>query len=268
MSQIQPSQPSELGKIEQVLMKGDLAALNEPQRLSYYKQVCESLGLNILTRPLDYIQLNGKLTLYATKGCAEQLRRIHKVSIKVVGREVLEGIYVVTAQASLPDGRVDESTGAVPIDNLKGEARANAYLKCETKAKRRVTLSICGLNMLDETEVESIPNVRPPLPVEQPSEDGGDGILIDEYKIPFGKWKARTIEQVYRDHGAAGISNYLAYLESTAEKEGKPIQGVVKDFIERCESYVAAFENAPVTNWTNDEPIPPMLEIDNPQQIN
>jgi hypothetical protein len=29
-------------------------------------------------------------------------------------------------------------------------------MKCETKAKRRVTLSICGLGMLDETELETI----------------------------------------------------------------------------------------------------------------
>src|SRR6185312_3719783 len=33
-------------------------------------------------------------------------------------------------------------------------------MKAETKAKRRVTLSICGLGMLDETEVDSIPDAR------------------------------------------------------------------------------------------------------------
>lgn len=56
----------------------------------------------------------------------------------------------------MPHGRQDESIGAVPIAALKGEALANAMMKCETKAKRRVTLSICGLGMLDETEVESV----------------------------------------------------------------------------------------------------------------
>jgi len=30
-------------------------------------------------------------------------------------------------------------------------------MKCETKAKRRATLSICGLGMLDESELETIP---------------------------------------------------------------------------------------------------------------
>jgi len=40
---------------------------------------------------------------------------------------------------------------------LQGESLANALMKAETKAKRRVTLSICGLGMLDETEIGSIP---------------------------------------------------------------------------------------------------------------
>ena len=33
-------------------------------------------------------------------------------------------------------------------------------MKAETKAKRRATLSICGLGMLDETEIETIPDAR------------------------------------------------------------------------------------------------------------
>ena len=34
-------------------------------------------------------------------------------------------------------------------------------MKAETKAKRRVTLSICGLGVLDETEVENVPHQAP-----------------------------------------------------------------------------------------------------------
>jgi hypothetical protein len=43
------------------------------------------------------------------------------------------------------------------LGNLKGDALANALMKSETKAKRRVTLSIAGLGWLDETELETIP---------------------------------------------------------------------------------------------------------------
>ena len=51
--------------MEQVLIKGDLNNLNEEERARYYTRVCESVGLNPLTQPFQYITLNGKLTLYA-----------------------------------------------------------------------------------------------------------------------------------------------------------------------------------------------------------
>jgi len=46
----------------------------------------------------------------------------------------------------------------------------NALMKAVTKAKRRVTLSICGLGMLDETEVETIPSARPVVVVPETGE--------------------------------------------------------------------------------------------------
>ncbi len=147
-------------QIENVLVNGDVGKMPPEQRLAYYQQVCASLGLNPLTKPFSYIVLNGKTVLYALKDCTEQLRNNRGVSLQIPSREVHEGVYVVTARATLPSGRQDESTGAVSIDALKGEARANAMMKAETKAKRRVTLSICGLGMLDETEVETIPNAK------------------------------------------------------------------------------------------------------------
>lgn len=145
--------------LEQVLIGGDLSKLNPSDRVLYYKAVCASVGLNPLTKPFEYITLNGKLTLYARRDCTDQLRQIHKVSIEIRAREIVEDCYVVTARAS-NSIRQDESIGAVPIAGLKGDARANAMMKAETKAKRRVTLSVCGLGMLDETEVDSIQGAR------------------------------------------------------------------------------------------------------------
>lgn len=146
-----------LDDIEQVVVNGDLSRLQPPQRLAYYKSVCNSLGLNPLTKPFDYITLNGKLTLYAKRDAADQLRKIHGVSVAITNRERIDDVYVVSAKASTKDGREDESIGAVNISNLKGDALANAFMKAETKAKRRVTLSIVGLGWLDETEVETVP---------------------------------------------------------------------------------------------------------------
>jgi hypothetical protein len=144
--------------MEQVVIGGDLSKLSAADRLTYYRNVCESVGLNPLTKPFDYLTLSGRMVLYARKDATDQLRSLKGVSVQITGRERVEDVYVVTARAVTSDGRTDESTGAVTIGSLKGDALANALMKAETKAKRRVTLSICGLGMLDETEVETIPD--------------------------------------------------------------------------------------------------------------
>jgi hypothetical protein len=147
--------------LEAVLLGGDLSRLPAEQRLKYLANVCTSLGLNPLTRPLEYILLSGKLTLYARKDATEQLRRLHGVSILELTSERFGDLFVVTAKAQDKAGRTDVATGAVALGGLKGEALANAVMKAETKAKRRLTLSICGLGILDESELASIPDARP-----------------------------------------------------------------------------------------------------------
>jgi hypothetical protein len=155
--------------IERVLVTGDLAALTPAQRVEYYSRVCTSLGLNPLTKPFAYIVLNGKLTLYALRDCADQLRKIHGVSIDLADAVMHGDVFVVKAKATDRTGRTDASNGAVSIKGLAGEALANALMKAETKAKRRVTLSICGLGMLDETEVETVADRRAGPAVEVPA---------------------------------------------------------------------------------------------------
>jgi hypothetical protein len=145
--------------VETVLVGGDLSKLTPAQRVSYYTAVCKSLGLNQLTRPFDYLVLNGKMVLYARRDATDQLRAIKGISIVITARETISDVYVVTAQAS-EGGRTDESTGAVSIKGLVGDALANAMMKAESKAKRRVTLSIVGLGLSDESEVEAIPGAK------------------------------------------------------------------------------------------------------------
>src|ERR1019366_8282527 len=142
---------------ERALILGDLAGLKQDERLNYYKAVCESVGLNPLTKPFDYITLNGKMVLYATRACTDQLRKIHGVSVLELKKEWQEGVLSVVCKVSDKSGRTDVATGALMVLNLKGNDLANALMKAETKAKRRATLSICGLGVLDETEIETIP---------------------------------------------------------------------------------------------------------------
>jgi hypothetical protein len=141
--------------MERVLLLGDLSKLNAQERTSFYMQTCQSLGLNPLTRPFDYIRLSGREVLYAKRDAADQLRKINRISLEIVDRKISGDLLVVTVRATAPEGRTDEDMGVVPVKGLAGEALSNAMLKAMTKAKRRVTLSICGLGMLDETEVRS-----------------------------------------------------------------------------------------------------------------
>lgn len=139
--------------LEKVLLGGDISSLKAEQKIAYYKSVCDSVGLNPLTKPFDFIRLQGKEVMYVKREATEQLRKINKVSINISGRELIGDAYIVTAKAYTKN-REDESTGVVFIKGLVGEALANAYMKAETKAKRRVTLSICGLGLMDEIEIE------------------------------------------------------------------------------------------------------------------
>lgn len=180
--------------LEKVVIGGDLSKLDPGERLVYYAKVCESVGLNPLTQPFEYINLNGKLRLYAKRDCTDQLRAIHSISIRIVARELVGGIYVVTAQAKDKKGREDESTGAVNVQGKNGDDLANAYMKAETKAKRRVTLSIAGLGLLDESEVDTVdpttgateqePEQRPVIPMPQParSESKAEETKVDPNK--------------------------------------------------------------------------------------
>lgn len=146
--------------IEQVVVGGDLSALSAPQRVSYYHKVCESVGLNPLTRPFEYLKLNGKLVLYARRDAADQLRTIHGISLSKPAIEYVDDLVIVTVEAINRQGRTDTDLGAVSCKGLQGEAKANAMMKAITKAKRRVTLSLAGLGWLDDTEVDSIPGAQ------------------------------------------------------------------------------------------------------------
>ena len=142
--------------LAKVILEGDLSKLKPDEKVMYYKQVCDSVGLNPLTQPLAFIRFQGKEVLYAGKNCTEQLRDLHGISLKIVDKQKIDDLYIVTAEATNRHGRSDSATGAVNLKGLSGDNLANAVMKAETKAKRRVTLSISGLGFLDESETDSI----------------------------------------------------------------------------------------------------------------
>ena len=143
-----------------IVLRGDLSGLNEDQKKQYYLYRCKQVGLDPAAKPFDLLTLNGKQILYANASATQQLCALHKLSTQITHRERVDGIYLVSVRVTGSDGRVSENQGAVDVGNLVGERLANAILKATTKAIRRSVLAHCGLGMLDETEVETIPQAR------------------------------------------------------------------------------------------------------------
>lgn len=205
--------------IERVAVMGDLSGLHSQERVQYYTALCRSLGLNPLTKPFEYLELDKKLVLYATRGATDQLREAKQVSVRVTKRETDDvlGIHTVEVEASTPDGRVDFASGVVALEREGGEWKssqngkryfqgngvfslmrgtdlANAMMKAETKAKRRATLSICGLGWMDESEVSDVAQARRVVV------DSDTGEVLEEERQRLVD-ELRTLAQAARELG-------------------------------------------------------------------
>lgn len=208
------------GNLITAISTGNISKLTSAEKLFYVKMICDSVGLNPITKPFEYMTLKGKEVLYANKGCAEQLRNIHNIKITIISKESIDGTFYVTARASMPNGREDEDIGACPIATAKydvktntylyvpypPEERSNAVMKAMTKAKRRVTLSICGLNMLDESEIDSIPktfiNADYKLAEAQssdPKEDDQSKNLLPKIPTPLDEYQLHIKKMIFTE---------------------------------------------------------------------
>ena len=158
---------------ESIVLRSDLSGLDQNQKKEYYLYRCKQIGLDPAAKPFDLLKLNGKEVLYANASCTQQLCSIHRLSTQITHRERMDDIFLVSVRVTGADGRVSENAGAVAIGNVKGDALANSILKATTKAIRRAVLAHCGLGMLDETEVETIPDavrVSPMVPTHVPKD--------------------------------------------------------------------------------------------------
>ena len=175
--------------LNNIILNGDISGLKDSEKLIYYKRICERYGLDPVGKPFQIIKFqDGKQTLYCTREGCQQLSFINNVSHQITDRQIQETtegkIFLVTARAVLPTGRFSESIGAVPLYKADGrwinqqppkksyfetngkyirliaDNYCNALMKTETKAKRRATLDLLGLGIMEEQEVETIPNVK------------------------------------------------------------------------------------------------------------
>ena len=146
--------------LESLVLRGDISGLTAAQKVQHYLGMCRILGLDAATQPLAYLRLSGKEVLYVTRSATDRLAAMHGLNREIIdGPRVMDlaGTKLVYAvcRATLPGGRYETATATLPLSDP-----ATVLMKAETKAKRRATLAILGLGLLDETEVDSIPGAQ------------------------------------------------------------------------------------------------------------
>jgi phage recombination protein Bet len=88
---------------------------------------------------------------------------------------------------------------------------------------------------LQDDAKDELPRIAP----EQPGAFDGDPGRDLGYRIPFGKYAKRSLEEVSLDD----LRSYVDYIERKALKDKQPIQGQVKEFVDRAVAHITAFEN-------------------------
>lgn len=265
--------------MESVVIKGDLSKLTAQERGQYYMAVCKSVGLNPLTKPFEYITLNGKLTLYALRNCTDQLRAIHNISVVDMTEGERGDVCIVTCKVANSEGRTDIAKGAVNLGKLQGEALANAIMKCETKAKRRATLSICGLGLLDETEIEDIPSNVKTLPkkdargtYEKLQREINEAVSHDALR----QWGEESRERIavlpvdWQDILRAHYHERIVELRQLGDKKEQPSAGTSDDgtvpedpekFLKYADALLSSITDPGMLEPTYDFKIAPHIEL-------
>lgn len=160
MSDLTKRPNTTISAVEKAVLKNDLQALTEIERIQYYLFACRQLNLNPATRPFDYLVQDGKMSLYLNATGVAQLRAAYGISTKIKERAKDDEFIYCTAIAFDNSGRQEESTAVLSLNDkygkpITGQSKANLIMKAETKAKRRATLALRGIPWGDTGEVVS-----------------------------------------------------------------------------------------------------------------
>lgn len=155
-------------KIANLMTTGDLGKMSKTEKDQFLVTLATLHNLSPWPAPFMTIPgQGGKEILYATKACTDQLRKVHGISLEItyegplkLGDQTNHDVYVARCKATDRDGRTDEEVGSVNIKGKFGDDLANQIMKAVTKAKRRVTLTITGLSLPSEEEVETFTNYQ------------------------------------------------------------------------------------------------------------
>jgi len=170
------SQPADIDSIKAALIEhGDYSKLDKDQKQALLVYLCNQNGLDPSTRPFGFLNLLDKKTgkarvvLYAYKSAADGIAKSQKLadeSMEIIDLPGGGAIYKVSVvdqdwiESGGKKGRRRFGIGVVP-PGLQGLELANAHKKAETQAHRRAILSMSCPGVLDESEIQDIPDAVP-----------------------------------------------------------------------------------------------------------
>ena len=276
--------------VEKAILDKNFSSVPQAERLQYCKELSKTFGINFMTGPFDFIKVQGKTKVHANKNCAEQLCAIHGISVDVLSQEMDKAFFIATAKAIAPDGRYTVEAGVVSF-YFKAKDRSggysyrkmdcnemvNAKLKAVTKAKRRAVLSLCGVGMMDESELESIDGVekeefrdvtpkndykntsgtaqrktkpknyapQSQQPVDEPA-PWPDEEPKDEKQLKINPVFGDYVCMIGKEHrgkrldeiGDKKLKGFVGWLEEEGARQGKTPPPNVKEFIEQSNAYL------------------------------
>lgn len=198
----------------------------------------ERWNLDPTTEPFTRIEIDGRLVIYATRNATDQLAAIHKLNREIVNgprRWSVDGRWMAYAKCRVthPDGRVEESTGTTEWNG------PNSLMIAETKAKRRATLAILGIGILDESEINDTPGIGELPAVSRFKAQLSECHLQNDV---YGLW-ARFLPEFRSLGKAKARPAWEALLSAIAIKEGRDVTPEFREEI---------FED--YCQWENSEP--------------
>ena len=212
-------------------LQNDWAGVSDGDRLKAVMAICKALDIPTPLNPFKFINMKGRVVLYAPSEASQLLADAKKASVLITGKVLDQetGIYTVECRVTTQARTVD-NYACVYIGDLKGEARANAMMKCATKAQRRTVFGAFGLSVADDDDLAFIP---PAEPTKEPIDEETADIKAELFKqlmVKFGKSIPQAQEWVEVQSGkkfdqlnATDANELLAKLEQEEEQLPLPL---------------------------------------------
>jgi hypothetical protein len=240
---VAPPDPVALGRMALAAIgEGRIDAMDVDTQRRFLIQMARTLGLNPVTNPFLIIAFEGKKTLYLTKGGAEQLAGVHRVSTEVVRRWQEFGMLMTLVRAQQGE-RFADATGVVPFEDARGELlplqqRPRAIKICETQARRRAILGLLGLGFLDR-----------PTPTDPDAFEDRHGNLASRPPARALPESTATNEEIWPDdYEEPGVA---------AAADRGDVVGVTPEDVAAADASADTQAGAVASPATHDAPVPP-----------